>query len=349
MSDTIQKQPPLDDAIYPGDLNALKALTVDADGGKSDEGILPPEQGIEQPGTTQPAPVAEEEVVFNVDGKQVKWAELPPETKKSVYDIYTNQKNFRATTTQKTQELGEERAKFESDQKEHSEQLKAYNTWNKLFNDYPHLQTLVTSFLNNDQNVVGLATQLHQGSPQTPQPGQQPGGAQQGGGYGQSLTSPSPMVQQLNQTINTLTSRLENLEKQNKDLVAGREQDVIEKETQTALATIKEKFPDLDVPQFEKYMETVLSGMNDKSALYMLVANAMIGSNAEGIVKKAQADMANNIKNGQAAAVQTGSGTPAVNLPQNVDLTGKDLEDMFEGFKEQQGIKDEEAIDTLAI
>jgi hypothetical protein len=68
----------------------------------------------------------------------------------------------------------------------------------------------------------------------------------------------------------------------------------------------------------------------------------MNGQNSEALKQEGAAGAVKNIQDGNAAATETGSGTPAVTLPQNRDLSGVDLDAVFDSFKSEKGIQDED-------
>jgi hypothetical protein len=149
------------------------------------------------------------------------------------------------------------------------------------------------------------------------------------------------MLMEMQNTLHALQAKVGNLEKENTTLKQSREQDAIEKETESAYKTLQEIDPNLDRKDFEKFVESTVGNMNDKAALYKLLYYARMGQNKGSIEKTAQAKMAKNIQNGKAAATETGSGIPAVTLPKNKDISGKSMDDIFEEFQKEIGTERE--------
>ena len=358
MSDVIQKGSALPNTIPVGDLAAASTPDPTPLGDETFgiPGELPPEAGPEQPESEEifgeppaapaapPAATPPEEATVLIDGQQVPWSKLPEETKKAVTDAYVNSQNWQTANTNRAKALADERKTFDSERQEQKTVMDEWNALNRAFNQYPQLSSLMKRFLDGDQAVAQFANQLYQGG-SAAQPGVQPPGVQPPGqGSGSLPNQPSPMLIEMQNTLRTLQGQMTNLQKENSTLKQGRESDQIDRDTEAAFAALKADNPNFDRKEFAQYLENVVGTMNDKTALFKLIYDARTGRNKGEIAKKAQADMAKNIKDGKAAAVETGSGTPAVGLPKNVDLSKKSWDDIFDAFGKEQGVADDEAM-----
>ena len=102
-------------------------------------------------------------------------------------------------------------------------------------------------------------------------------------------------------------------------------------ERREAFAALKEKYPDFDQEDFEKYMED--QKVDTISDLYNLYYNAKKGADTGGLRKQVMKD----IETENAAQVETGELNSAVDIPENID-TEQSMDDMFEAEKEKYGV-----------
>lgn len=241
--------------------------------------------------------------VFSIDGKDVPFSELDPETVKGWYDSHSNMDKFRSESTRRSQEAAEQRREAETYRGSVDKQLQDYETMVNYLNAHPDLVGMINDYVARGQR--------------NPQYGGQP---QQG--YG-----PAPFLPNQRQT----NPEVEELKKQLTGIKSGLEEESRYRERQMALGHLKESYKDFDEKKFNDYFMNKTGNFDNLTDLYTLVHLARVGSE----YLSAQAKQGTALEQG-------GTGAGAVE-PRTVIETGPGKDPMDQAFRtvaEKLGIKD---------
>ena len=199
-------------------------------------------EGLQEPleGETPPEPS------FSIEGKEVPFSELDPETVKGWYDSHANMDKFRTESTRKAQQAAEQRREAETYRGSVDKQLEDYNTMVNYLNAHPRLVAMINDF------VAQEGGQGQQGYPQ--QRGYQP-----------------QTPRQFNPERDELLKRLERIE-------TGLDEEGRYRERGMALSKLKESYKDFDEKAFNDYFMNKTGNFDNLSDLYNLVWLARIGS-----------------------------------------------------------------------
>ena len=257
--------------------------------------------------------VEDEERMFLVNGNEVPFADLTREQVSSWYDANSNMESWQSSNTQKAQQLAKEKEQWEKNYPQAEKDLEEYRAWLGYFNANPELQTYVRDYHTRSQ----------QGSQQNPQ--QNP----------QGMSQPNDQYR----------GELDELKQDVQAIKGGREEELVSKERNDALEALRKKDPNFDEAKFLTHLNKVTGSMDNLSQLYSLVYDAYKGGSLEQIKTDAKNEVVENIKKKGAASIERGNATSTVDIPDNIDISGKGYDDIFDEFKEQKGIKEETGVE----
>jgi hypothetical protein len=277
----------------------------------------------------QPAapPVEETFAIPGVDGKeqQVPFKALTPKQVREWFDSHKNASDWRTKNTQEAQRIAKDREAYEADHKQHQTAIEQLERWTQFFRTNEPLQKLTAAYIQGKIPAERLAEILGERI------------AAQG-----VQVSGQPVAGVEDPRVATLQQRLMALEKSTQEERIAREQERIAGERAKAIEAALKQVPEEKQAEFKTYLEEVTKKMNDMPSLYSLVANAyMWDKNRAGLAQSVQQQTLADIQKKKGAKVDTGTGAPAVNLPQNVDTKGMSVSQLYELLGEQAGAYNE--------
>jgi len=251
-------------------------------------------------------------VSYDIDGEKISFNDLTPEHFGKVYDAYQNSQNFTAANTQRSQELAAKQKEMDDYKASVERQLQEHDAMVQYLNTHQDLASYVQNYVQKQQGGYGM---------NNPQAGQ----AQ----YGQPPQPfMDPMVQQL-------TSTIQELQKQIQEIKGVTDDGERMRARETAFNTLKGEYDDFDSNAIAKLMDELLPEEPSEKDLYNLIYLANHGRNV----------LAEKAKTG--AALSQGTGASGNVTPHTVVESVTDenldevLDDLTEGFKEEQGLINE--------
>jgi len=188
-----------------------------------------------------------QEQSFSIEGKEVPFSELDPETVKSWYDSHTNKDRFVAESTRRSQQASEQRREAETYRGSVEKQLEDYNTMTSYLNAHPDLVAMINDYV-----------------------GRSGGQGQQG--YQQAQRGPQQQVpRQFNPERDEMMKRLEKIE-------TGLGEEGRHRERGIALGKLKGSYGDFDEKKFNDYFMNKTGNFDNLFDLYNLVHLAMVGT-----------------------------------------------------------------------
>lgn len=289
-----------------------------------DDDLLGDDGALPAPDGGQPAAPPAEEVfaIPGEDGKeqQVPFKALTPKQVREWFEANKNKTDWQAKNTQEAQRIAKEREGHEAERKQFQTMHEQLDRWTQFFRSNEPLQKLVSAYIQGRIPEAKMSEIL--GQQIAAQGGQAPMGQPAGG--------EDPRVAALMQRLNTL-------ERSTQEERLAREQERIAGERAKAIEAALQQVPEEKRDEFKTYLEEVTKKMNDMPSLYSLVANAyMWDKNRAGLAQQVERKTVENIQKKAGTKVDTGTGAPAVNLPQNVDLK-KSTTQLFEEFGAEHG------------
>lgn len=277
----------------------------------------------EESESTEDQPTEEatiEELLFAITGEDGKEQQLPfkkltPELVKPWYEAHRNKTEWNKSNTEKAKQLAEERRAHEAQKQQYDAQIQQLDQWTNYFRSNQGLQQLVAAFVQGRIPQQVLQQILGQ------QTGQQTVG-------GQPAQGTDPYLNQMAQRLAALESMLQ----KERDV---RLQDKQLSEREKAMQTVLPLVPEEKREAFKQYMEQATASMTDLQAMYKILADSFLWTNKGELIKKAQQQAVEDLRKKQSAGVETGEQQAAVELPQNVDVSHRDIDRIFEQLGDQ--------------
>jgi len=196
-----------------------------------EEGQLPPENEPIEPTNDVP--------VFELDGKQVPFNQLDPNVVREWYETHRNMDKFRASTTQKAQELARQREELEDLRRSYERQIEEYEAIVQYLNTHPDLAQYINQYVESQGQSVNNQSQ-----------------------YGGNNMNPYP---------DEVMKRLEALESQINEKFTTYDQ---EKQREEAYKALREMFEDFDPKGFEEYFEKDVPDFDHLKDVYTILEKA---------------------------------------------------------------------------
>jgi len=281
-----------------------------------------PEEDLEEGGESEGAedqPADQEpteEILFAVTGEdgteqQLPFNKLTPQQVKEWYDAHANKHEWNKSNTEKAKQLADEKRAYEAQKQQFEAQLQQLDRWTNYFNSNQGLQQLVAAFVQG--RIPQQVVQQILGQ----QSGQQP--------VGQQAAYPNDPY------LNQVVQRLHTLEQQLQKEREVRLQDRQLSEREKAIQSVLPHIPEEKREAFTQYIEQATANMTDLQAMYKVLADAFQWGNKEELIKQAKQQALEEARKKQSAGVETGEQQSAVNLPENVDLSGtRDIRRIYE-------------------
>lgn len=177
------------------------------------------------------------DVIFEIEGRNVPYGELDPETVRSWYESHTNMDNFTKSNTQKAQALADEKREFDAYKESHKQQLNEYNAWVNFFNQNPQAA-------RDFEQLVSR----HTGQPAQP--------------VNQAQLPPEVVreIEELKKRVSQYDQRFQQSDQ--------------EREIEKAYKAVAENFKDFDKKAFDDYLYNKTGKLDALEGLYALVEKA---------------------------------------------------------------------------
>ena len=222
-----------------------------------------------------------QEPSFSIEGKEVPFSELDPETVKGWYDSHANMDRMRGESTRRSQQASEQRREAETYRGSVDKQLQDYETMVNYLNAHPDLVAQINDYVARS-------------------------GGQGQQGYQQAQRGPQAQVpRQFNPERDEMLKRLEKIE-------TGLGEEGRHRERGIALGKLKESYRDFDEKKFNDYFMNKTGNFDNLSDLYNLVHLAMVGT--EHLA--AQAKLGSELDQG---ATGSGKVEPLINITPGKD------------------------------
>jgi len=183
--------------------------------------------------------------VFELDGKQVPFNQLDPNVVREWYETHRNIDKFRASTTQKAQEIARQREELEDLRRSYERQIQEYEAIVQYLNTHPDLAQYINQYVESQQ-------------------GRQEGQLINQGGNNMNPYSYNPYSDEV-------MKRIEALENQINEKFTTYDQ---EKQREEAYKALKEMFEDFDPKSFEEYFEKDVPDFDHLKDVYTILEKA---------------------------------------------------------------------------